>query len=264
MGYLITGHRGFIGKNLTNFLDKKDVFWAGIDRPMDVCNIVTFHDIMNHAGDDISTIVHLAARVDVRESIKYPVSVFMDNCRSTITALECAKEYKLKFIFISSQGAQDCLSSYTASKRAGEALCKSYHESYGIDVSVLRPSNVYGPYSDHKQSVIARFIRQMIEKKALTIYGDGNQVRDFIYVGDVVKAIVECRSQFQMVSTGVLTSINTLVSKLDYDKVIYLEPTNGEALEVETTYWDGCEVSLEDGLKSTLEWFESKLNYLIN
>ncbi|GAG47581.1 unnamed protein product, partial [marine sediment metagenome] len=90
------------------------------------------------------------------------------------------------------------ISPYGASKLAGEALCSAYYHSYDIRAISLRFANCYGPYSDHKTSVVAKFIRRAKQGKALIIYGDGNQTRDFIHAQDVCRAIdlaLECDSQ---------------------------------------------------------------------
>jgi UDP-glucose 4-epimerase len=84
------------------------------------------------------------------------------------------------------------LSPYGASKLYGEALCSAYFHSYDLPTVSLRFANAYGPYSGHKTSVIATFIKRIKENKPLEIYGDGNQTRDFIHAEDVCQAIYLC------------------------------------------------------------------------
>jgi len=86
------------------------------------------------------------------------------------------------------------LSPYGASKLSCEGYCSAFHASYGLKTVVLRFSNVYGPYCLHKQSVIAKFIKDGISKGELTVYGDGTQTRDFIHVDDLCQAIHLCLS----------------------------------------------------------------------
>jgi UDP-glucose 4-epimerase len=107
------------------------------------------------------------------------------------------------------------LSPYGASKLVGEALCSAYYNSYGINTVSLRFSNAYGPYSSHKKSVVAKFVRRAKEGKPLIIYGDGNQTRDFIYVEDICEAMYlslnsDCSGEVFQVATGVETRINDL------------------------------------------------------
>ena len=79
------------------------------------------------------------------------------------------------------------ISPYGASKLAGEAYCLAYHGSWGLQTIVLRFGNVYGPFSTHKGSVVAKFLQQMMHGNKLVIDGDGQQTRDFIYVGDLCR-----------------------------------------------------------------------------
>jgi len=82
------------------------------------------------------------------------------------------------------------VSPYCASKLAGEAYCSAYFRSFGIKTIALRFGNVYGPFSKHKNSVVAKFIKQAFAGEPLEIYGDGDQTRDFIYINDLIQAII--------------------------------------------------------------------------
>lgn len=246
MKYLITGHKGFIGQNLVKYLKNLGHEVVGFDFPGLTRNIPV--------SDEIDVLVHLAAEVDVRKSILEPRDFFIKNCVSTADALEAAKLSNAKFIFTSSCGAANSTNAYSASKLTGEALCKAYHNSYNVDISILRLANVYGPYSDHKTSVISKFIKSKIENKPIEVYGTGHQKRDFIYVDDVCKAIVDS-PEFLNVATGHLTSINSLIEILNIKDVNYLPPVKGEIFHPETQRWDGCEVGIEEGLEKTLKWF---------
>ncbi len=82
------------------------------------------------------------------------------------------------------------VSPYGASKLAGEAYCSAYAQSFGIDTVCLRFGNVYGPGSSHKESVVARFIRRALSGQPMEVFGDGSQTRDFIFIDDIVSAIL--------------------------------------------------------------------------
>ena len=248
MKYLITGHKGFIGTNLVNYLEKYGEEVVGLDYPNDVVD-----NIPGHTNVDV--VIHLAAETNVRNSIITPKFTFTRNCISTIHMLDVAKRNSAKFIFISSCGAANPTNPYSASKVAGEALCHAYRKSYNMNISVLRLSNVYGPHSNHKDSVIAKFIKQKLANEPVTINGSGHQKRDFVHVDDVCKAIHECSEDFAEISTGKLTSINTLVELLEIDKVIYDSPIEGEIFHPETQRYKDLMIQLENGLKSTLNWF---------
>lgn len=248
MKYLITGHRGFIGTNLVNYLEERNHEIIGIDYPDDLCERVA-------EPINVDVIVHLAAETNVRQSIINSGN-FLRNCKSTYVALEYARVNGAKFIFASSCGAANPINPYAASKAACEALCIAYRESYHMNISILRFSNVYGPHSKHKDSVIAKFIKQKLNNEPVTINGSGHQMRDFIHVQDICKAIYECSDDFAEISTGRLTSINTIVEMLDIKDVIYDSPIEGEVFHPETVKWPGCQINLRAGLESTLKWFQ--------
>jgi len=154
------------------------------------------------AGIDV--VVHLAANTGVIPSIENPQEDCTTNVIGTLNYLEASRANGVKrFVFASSGaplGEQEPpiheemvpkpISPYGASKLAGEAYCLAYNGSYGLETVVLRFGNVYGPFSTHKGSVVAKFIKHIMAEEPMPIYGDGNQTRDFIYVEDLVKAIV--------------------------------------------------------------------------
>lgn len=256
MRYLITGHKGFIGTNLFNHLIEKGEKVVGIDRPSNICKLLP-------VDANIDIVIHLAAETDVRKSIRYPGIVFNDNCQSTQAALEMARFNDAKFVFASSCAAENPISPYGASKAAGEAICEAYRHSYNMDITILRLSNVYGPHSQFKNSVIANFIKNILNDIPLTINGDGEQTRDFIYVKDVVTSILYANSPFRNVGSGEVTSINNLVSMLSglANKLLnksvdvqYSDKIIGEITSVDpiTTVQ---KIPLKDGLESTFKWF---------
>ena len=82
------------------------------------------------------------------------------------------------------------VSPYGASKLAGEGYCSAFNKTYGVETVMLRFGNVYGPGSLHKGSVVAKFIRNAIDGEPLVVYGDGSQTRDFIYIEDLIRAVL--------------------------------------------------------------------------
>jgi UDP-glucose 4-epimerase len=151
----------------------------------------------------MDAVVHLAAHTSVVESLEKPEEAWDINVNGTLNLLEaCRCNGVDRFIFASSNavvGEQDPpidetkipqpLSPYGASKLAGEALCSTYYHSFGLKTVSLRFSNCYGPHSEHKPSVIAKFIDWARKGEPLVIYGDGNQTRDFVHVNDICQAI---------------------------------------------------------------------------
>src|SRR5207245_1208344 len=151
----------------------------------------------------IDIVVHLAASTGVPTSVENPRANFEANVLGIFNMLEAARKNQVKrFIFASSgaplgeveppiheEKAPKPVSPYGASKLAGEGYCSVYARCFGLKTVVLRFGNAYGPRSGHKQSVVAKFIKQALDGEALEIYGDGAQTRDFIFIDDLVDAI---------------------------------------------------------------------------
>lgn len=180
------------------------------------------------AGADV--IIHLAANTGVQPSILRPKFDANTNVFGTLNLLEaCRVNSCKKFIFASSGApigqqnppfheslAPKPASPYGASKLAGEGYCRAYYESFGINTAVLRFSNVYGPGSKKKHSVVASFIKNIINGSEVFINGDGSQTRDFLYVDDLVDAILCCiqlrtNGEIFQIASGVETSISALL-----------------------------------------------------
>jgi len=249
---LITGGCGFIGLNLIEFIldntswnikvldnlySGKKEYLSSFDK-----NRLSFHKgdirdkkIVKKALENCDYIVNLAAQVGVIESIKDPFFDMDVNVNGILTLLKSCKEKNVKrFVQASSAaplGEQEMplseakvpspLSPYGASKLAGEGYCSAFSGSYDLETVVLRFSNVYGPYCEHKNSVIPLFIRQILNDEVLTIYGDGNQTRDFVYVSDICNGIylsliskIESRYSIFQLGTGIETNINSIIELL--------------------------------------------------
>jgi UDP-glucose 4-epimerase len=169
--------------------------------------------LANIACQGVDCVIHLAANTGVIPSIEDPKTDCFTNVMGTLNYLEATRLSKegrgqraggvKKFVFASSGaplGEQSPpiheemvahpLSPYGASKLAGEAYCSAYYGSFGLETVALRFGNVYGPRSSHKGSVVAKFLRRILAGEPLTIYGDGNQTRDFIYIEDLAQAIL--------------------------------------------------------------------------
>ena len=241
--WLVTGGCGFVGVNLLRTLAREGVTVRVLDnlttgRREDLAGVdaeLVVGDVRDPAAtttalDGVDVVVHLAAHTRVLESIEDPVTSFEVNARGTLNLLEAVRrrERPIRFILASTGGAilgdapppvhEDMparpLSPYGASKLACEGYCSAYAGSYGLSTVALRFSNVYGPYSCQKGSVVAAFLKRIQAGKPLVIYGDGSQTRDFLYVGDLCQAILaaaprEARGVFH-IAAGLETEIGRL------------------------------------------------------
>lgn len=216
--YLVTGGCGFIGVNLVSRLvargdrvrvfdnlslgRREDVEPSGVEL---VVGDVRDFPALARAVEGMDVVVHLAAHTRVVESVSNPELNFEVNVLGTMNALRASRSAEVqKFIFASTGGAilgeqtppvhegmvPRPVSPYGASKLAGEGYCSAFCGAFGLNTVALRFSNVYGPFSYHKGSVVAQFFRNLMDNEPLTIYGDGRQTRDFLFVDDLVDAIL--------------------------------------------------------------------------
>lgn len=238
------------------------------------------------AGADV--LVHLAAKTGVLPSLADPLADMEVNVGGTLNCLLAARDAGCGRVVFASSGAPlgeqepplhealvpRPLSPYGASKLAGEAYCSAFAGSFGLDTVVLRFSNVYGPYSTHKTSVVAKFIGRALAGEPLTVYGDGSQTRDFIYVDDLIDAVVLAAQrapagEVLQIATGRETSVAELTGMLTELLRARGVPAARESLppqagEVQRNYADisrarrvlGWEPAtrLEDGLRETVRW----------
>lgn len=175
--------------------------WRGVT--LSVADIRNAEDMLA-CSKGADCILHLAANTGVGPSVDNPRLDMEQNVVGLFNMLEAARANKVgSFIFASSGApageveppiheelAPHPVSPYGASKLAGEGYCSAYARTFGLKTVALRFGNVFGPLSKHKSSVVAKFIRQAIEGEACEIYGDGTQTRDFIYIDDLVQAII--------------------------------------------------------------------------
>jgi UDP-glucose 4-epimerase len=242
---------------------------------------------LRKAADGAVGVVHLAAHTGVVDSVSDPAHDAEVNITGTMNALVAARDGGAQaFVFASSGAplgsvnppgheglAPRPLSPYGASKLAGEGYCSAFAGSYGLAATALRFTNVYGPYSYHKGSVVAHFMKRIMDGEALVVYGDGEQTRDFLYVDDLcaaVLAVLERRpvGELFQLGTGTETSVNVLVEHLRAlfpDRVLEVHNEPARAGEIARAFSDishardglGYEpvVGLADGLARTRDWF---------
>ncbi len=243
----------------------------------------------------IDYVVHLAAESGVELSINNPQEAFNINVKSTFNYLEASRINNIKrFLFASSCAVfgdiepphheelpRKPISPYGSSKLSIESFCETYNNIFKLNTTILRFSNVYGNHSIHKNSVISKFVKNILNNKAITINGDGKITRDYIHVEDICNAIYKCMKlkksmQVYHVATGKETTLNILVFMIKkifkkYNKNnILVKHTNERIGDMKKNYsivskiekeanWKS-KISLHRGLDETIKWYLTELN----
>ena len=235
--YLVTGVAGFIGSNLARTLLARGEEVCGIDNfatgkrenIADVADSLDFRecdlldlDAMRSACQNVDFVLHQAAIASVPRSIADPLGANRANVDGTLNLLLAARDAKVKrVVFAASSSAygdtptlpkrEDMpshpISPYAVSKLAGELYMQSFCRVYGLETVCLRYFNIFGPYQDPNSpysGVLARFITFMLSGQQPTIFGDGDQSRDFTYVDNAVAAnLLACTAPASQVAGGV-------------------------------------------------------------
>jgi UDP-glucose 4-epimerase len=308
---LVTGGAGFIGSHVAEaFLHRGDEVVAldnlssgkranvpaGVELVELDIRDPGAAELIRRRGFDI--VSHHAAQIDVRVSVTNPRLDAAINLDGLLNILEACREAGVgRFLFVSSGGVvygepelrptpetapKLPASPYGVTKLAGEQYLYYYHTIHGMEYAALRYSNVYGPRQDpHGEAgVVAIFSTRLIEERPLTIFGDGEQTRDYVYVGDVVAANV-LLSEASLpkasslddrgfnVGTGVETSVNRLASVLmeasgrrtgvDYGaaRAGELRHSSLDAGKLRELGWAPA-TPLERGLATTYDWIASR------
>ena len=254
---LVTGGAGFIGSHVAEaHLDRGDKVWIVDDLSSGRIENVPSEATFLHAdigSEDAARLIrrqrfdvinHQAAQIDVRISVADPARDARANVLGLLNVLEAARLAGVqRFVFASSGGVvygepqefptpesapKSAMSPYGVTKLAGEHYLNCYREVYGLEYAALRYGNVYGPRQDpHGEAgVVAIFSERLLAGKPLTIYGDGEQTRDYVFVGDVARANLMAAEtalpeesgidgRAFNVGTEVPTSVNTVAERLE-------------------------------------------------
>jgi UDP-glucose 4-epimerase len=248
-------------------------------------------DLMNRAAEGMTVIVHLAANTGVGPSVEDPRLDCTVNVIGTFNALEAARTANVRrFVFASSSApigeveppihealAPHPVSPYGASKLAGEGYCSAYARTFGIETVALRFGNVYGPGSTHKSSVVAKFIRDAMSSGTLTVNGDGNQTRDFIYIDDLIAAILlaahkpDIGGETFQIATARETTVREIadlmcarlpIHGVARPAVVFQAPRLGDVrrnfsdtTKARTRLGWTATTALSEGIEATIQWF---------
>lgn len=307
MKILVTGGAGFIGSNVVDAYIEAGHEVAVLDNlttgkrenlnpkakffEVDIRNKESLSQAIAEFSPEI--INHHAAQIDVRKSVEDPVYNAQVNEVGMLNLLNAAVVAKVKKIIFSSTGGaiygevekksgadenhpQEPISPYAITKRSGEMYLHSYKENKGLSYTVLRYGNVYGPRQDPlgEAGVIAIFCGKILANEQPTVYGDGEQLRDYIYVGDVaaVNLLVLDHGENQIfnIGTGKGTSVNELFAHLKENakfgkEAIYAPPRTGELFrsvlnckKIKKELDWKAKTSIKKGLKLTFKWSKSQ------
>ena len=256
MKSLVTGGAGFIGSNIVDRLiemghevvvidneysDAHDHFYWN-DKAQNYKYDIRDYENTRPLYENVDYVFHTAAEARIQPAILNPIESVSINAVGTCTVLQCAREANIKRLIYSSTSSaygrnnfpnveeqpEDCLTPYSVSKVCGEKLCKMYTELYGLPTIIFRYFNVYGerqPLRGQYAPVVGIFLRQRSSGEPLTIVGDGEQRRDFTYVGDVVNANImaaisnspsDAFGKLYNVGTGINYSINQIAKIFDH------------------------------------------------
>ena len=305
---VVTGAAGFIGSHLAARLVREGWGVTSVDiaelrtlrvplhsdvshELANVRDIEAMRRVMQAAQPDV--VFHLAAQISVPASMRDPEFDVETNVLGTLNVARAASEAGARrLVFMSTGGAlfgqPDTLpvrdetpaaptSVYGASKLAAEGYLRLVGGELGLEISVVRPGNVYGPAQDGtgEAGVVAIFAERMLRGEPATIFGDGSQERDYVYVGDVVEAVVRAAERTPascLAATGVATSTRGIFDLLA-ELTGYTQPpvmaeerpgdiqaiTLDAARAREVWGWEPS-VSLREGLAETVDWFREALS----
>lgn len=306
MEILITGGAGFIGSHILAQLQGRrdmdvvvfDNLSSGSKEHVPVEMELVEGDVCDEAAVDalfadhhFDAVIHLAAQTMVPTSVEQPVLDCQINLEGVLHVLEACRTHGTGHILFSSSAAVygDNLhiplketerlvptSPYGITKMTTEHYLRVYHELYGMDATVFRFANVYGERQGEKGEggVVSIFCKLLSQRQGITVFGDGNQTRDFVYAGDIAQAIIRAlplKGYHTMnVSTGQEMSINDLIRS--FEKAVgytvpvqYTAPRTGdilrsvlsnEALKRDLGFVP--EMDLEEGIRRTYDWYRSQ------
>ena len=308
MKILITGGLGFIGSNFIRYiLDKYPNYEViNLDKVTYAANFANLRDIENDRrykfikGDicqakivnqimkKVDYVVHLAAESHVDRSIIGAEDFIQTNIYGTYVLLEAARKYKIKkFLFISTDEVYGSIakgkfketnlllpnSPYAASKASADLLSRSYFKTHDLPVLITRSSNNYGPWQ-FPEKLIPLFVTQLIENKKVPVYGDGKQVRDWLYVldnctgidlvlhqgkiGEIYNIGADCEKENIEITKIILKELNQNESMIKYvkDRLGHDRRYALNSSKIKRLGWKP-EYRFNQALKQTIDWYKN-------
>lgn len=279
MRVLVTGSEGFIGRHTARVLHERGHQVTAMDKRnhLSTADRSILQRIVDATEPEV--IVHLGASCSTTVSLRDPARDFTDNAVGTFNIAEAARRAGgVPVLFVSSvkvrPGADGLVAPLGLSKRIGEDYLRLYGDLYGLPHVILRPSTVYGPGQDGTAEAgwVTWFLRAVMERRPITLYGDGTQSRDILHIDDMTELLIDQVENFTdyagrtyEVGGGPENEVGLLelLDLLDYTNVVPGERLPGDLQRVVT---DNAAVSAVrgwkptvhwvDGVRSTLEWME--------
>lgn len=311
---LITGGAGFIGSHLVDRLLTKGCYVKCLDNfsSGDISNI------WHHMGDknfklingdirdaklleditkDVDVIFHLAAQIHIDKSIVDPETTHDVNAGGTLNILQAALRNDVERVIYASSSEvygsakytpmdenhpMDTQSPYSASKLAGDRYCFAFHKTYGLNVTIIRNFNVFGPRQKHTGygGVIPIFISRVLQNKPPLIYGTGEQIRDYMYIPDAVQAYMlvgesnKVNGEAINFGTGRGVTVNEIADlviricgKEGEIKPVHIAPRPGEVMQLiadtkkaRNLLWFSPRYMFDQGLEEFINWFREFRN----
>jgi UDP-glucuronate 4-epimerase len=236
-------------------------------------------------------VIHLAARAGVRPSVLNPALYYDVNLTGTLSLLEVMRSHNVtkmimassssvygnneKVPFSESDSVDNPISPYAASKKATELLCYTYSFLYGFDIFCMRLFTVYGP-RQRPEMAIHQFVRKILNKETIQLYGDGSSQRDYTYVDDIIQGFLNAIDNlkgYEIINLGesqtipLIALIKSIESLLDMNAIIEWKPK--QAGDVDTTFADiskakkilnyNPQFSMQEGLIRFIEWYKNNI-----
>ena len=274
---LVTGNLGFIGGHLYKRLDNV----IGMDKKngTSTAKFDTCYALADIYRPDI--IVHLGANCSSQISLRDPQLDFIDNVVGTFNVCEIARKYNIPVIFNSTMkvypGEDGLIVPYGLSKIVGEQYIKMYHDLYDLEYIINRPSSVYGPNQEGSEDGgwFTWFIKAYVENKTITLFGDGSQTRDVLYIDDHVDLLIDQIDNFDLYKNNEydfgggpenVLSLNDLLKELDYSRIIEADKLPGDVqhfsndnIDINKVNGWSPKVGWREGLERTKEWLIQSL-----
>jgi len=308
--FLVTGGAGFIGSNICRKLISQGCFVRVIDNLLtgkksnlsDIIDKIEFieadmgdENVAPKAMKDIDVVLHQGALPSVPKSVDNPAATHKHCVDATFTLLLAARDAGIKrFVYAASSSAYGDtptlpktetmltkpLSPYAAAKLAGEYYCSVFYRSFGLETVSLRYFNVFGPYQDPTSqyaAAIPAFVTSILKDEPPTIYGDGEQSRDFTYIDNVVEAnLLAARTKQTVgevinIACGQRVTVNEIIHMINEFvgkkvKPIYTDPRPGDVKHsladislAEKSIGYQPKVPFKEGLRLAIDWYRDNL-----